>query len=40
MENEMTDMADYAIIITNIKRLHKHPKTLDALSASVFEIKK
>ncbi|MFS1663885.1 type I pullulanase [Streptococcus sp. zg-JUN1979] len=40
MENEMTDMADYAILITNIKRLHKRPKTLDALSASVFEIKK
>ena len=40
VENSMTDVSDYAIIVTNIKRLQKHPKVLDALSASVFEIKK
>ena len=40
VENSMTDVSDYATIATNIKRLKKHPKVLDVLSASVFEIKK
>lgn len=36
----MTDVSKYAIIITNIKRLHYKSDKLEALSVSIFEIEK
>lgn len=38
LENYMTDVSRYAIIITNIKRLHYKNDKLEALSVSIFEI--
>lgn len=40
LENYMTDVSEYAIIETNIKRLHFKNPILEACSASIFEIKK
>lgn len=40
LENYMTDVSKYAIIITNIKRLHYKNDKLEALSVSIFEIEK
>ncbi len=34
----MTDVSKYAIITTNIKRLHYKNDKLEALSVSIFEI--
>lgn len=36
----MTDVSKYAIIITNINRLHCKNDKLEALSVSIFEIEK
>ena len=40
LENYMTDVSKYAIIITNINRLHCKNDKLEALSVSIFEIEK
>lgn len=36
----MIDVSKYAIIITNVKRLHYKNNKLEALSVSIFEIEK
>lgn len=36
----MTDISKYAIIITDIKRLHYKNDKLEALFVSIFEIEK